>query len=135
MTKRIRGKVDGKAIELDEDIGVANGQEVEVQIKVISLVSPWGDGILRTAGALADDPYWGAIMEEVQLGRKIERGPKCRANDSTRPGHEHLFRPHAASRRLGSSVLSNARGLANSMAVLAEPSPARAVAKIAISCH
>jgi hypothetical protein len=76
MTKTLLGRVHGKTIELDEDLGVVDGQEVEVQIKVISPSANWGDGILRTAGALADDPYWDAIMEEVHQARKIERRPQ-----------------------------------------------------------
>jgi hypothetical protein len=76
MTKTLHGKVHGKTIELDEDLGVAEGQEVEVQIKVISPSEKWGEGILRTAGALADDPDWDAIMEEVHQARKIERRPQ-----------------------------------------------------------
>ena len=32
MTKTLHGKVHGKTIELDEDLGVAEGQEVEVQV-------------------------------------------------------------------------------------------------------
>ena len=36
MTKTIHGTVHGKTIELDEEVGVADGQSVEVQIKVIS---------------------------------------------------------------------------------------------------
>jgi hypothetical protein len=55
---------------------VIDGQEVEVQIKLIPPARPWGEGILRTAGALADDPYWDTIMEEVHLSRKIERRPQ-----------------------------------------------------------
>ena len=35
MTKTIHGKVHGKTIELDEDLGVPDGQEVEVQVKVV----------------------------------------------------------------------------------------------------
>ena len=76
MTKTIHGKVHGKTIELDEDLGVADGQEVKVQIKVIPPTRKWGEGILRTAGALADDPYWDAIMEEIHMARKIERRPQ-----------------------------------------------------------
>ncbi|HLJ09845.1 MAG TPA: hypothetical protein VKU82_01580 [Planctomycetaceae bacterium] len=34
MTKTFRGIVHGKTIELDEDVGVAEGQEVEVQVAV-----------------------------------------------------------------------------------------------------
>ena len=76
MTKTLHGKVHGKTIELDEDPGVAEGQEVEVQMKVVPPVKKWGEGILRTAGALADDPEWDAIMEEIHKARKIERRPQ-----------------------------------------------------------
>jgi hypothetical protein len=76
MTKTLHGKVHGRIIELDEDPGVAEGQEVEVQMKVVSPPKQWGEGILRTAGALADDPYWDGIMEEIHKARKIERRPQ-----------------------------------------------------------
>jgi len=36
MTKTLYGKVHGNTIEPDEDLGVAEGQEVEVQVRVIS---------------------------------------------------------------------------------------------------
>ena len=35
MTKTMHGRVHGKTIELDEDLGVAEGQEVEVQVTMI----------------------------------------------------------------------------------------------------
>ena len=73
MTKVMHGKVRGNNIELTENPGLADGQEVEVQISVLSSTRKWGDGILRTAGALADDPYWDAIMEKVHQSRKIDR--------------------------------------------------------------
>ncbi len=76
MTKVIHGKVRGKTIELAEDLGLAEGQEVEVQVSVLPTARKWGDGILRTAGALADDPYWDAIMEEVYQSRKVDRPPQ-----------------------------------------------------------
>jgi hypothetical protein len=76
MTKTLHGKVHGRTIELDEDPGVAEGQEVEVQMKVVPPPQKWGEGILRTAGALADDPHWDAIMEEIHKARKIERRPQ-----------------------------------------------------------
>jgi hypothetical protein len=40
MTKTLHGKVHGKTIELDEDLGVAEGQEVEVQVKVVQPTEP-----------------------------------------------------------------------------------------------
>jgi hypothetical protein len=76
MLKTVHGVVHGRTIELAEELGVAEGQQVEVQVTVIQPSKKWGDGILRTAGALADDPYWDAIMDEVHQARKVERRPQ-----------------------------------------------------------
>ena len=76
MTKTIHGIVHGRTIELDEDLGVAEGQPVEVQVKVPRPTQAWGGGILRTAGALADDPHWDGIMDEIHQARKLERRPQ-----------------------------------------------------------
>jgi len=76
MTKTIHGIVHGRTIELDEDLGVAEGQPVEVQVKVSRSTRPWGGGILRTAGALADDPHWNGIMDEIHQTRRLERRPQ-----------------------------------------------------------
>lgn len=73
MIRTIHGKVRGKTIELDEDLGVAEGQEVEIQVKVLQTARKPGDGFLRTEGALADDTEWDAIMEEIHQARKLER--------------------------------------------------------------
>ena len=35
MTKTIHGRIHGRIIELDEDLGVVEGQEVEVEVKMI----------------------------------------------------------------------------------------------------
>jgi hypothetical protein len=35
-----------------------------------------GEGILRTAEALAKDPYWDAIMEQIQRSRRVELRPQ-----------------------------------------------------------
>jgi hypothetical protein len=40
MTRTLHGKVHGRTIELDEDPGVAEGQEVEVQMKVVTPQQP-----------------------------------------------------------------------------------------------
>jgi hypothetical protein len=67
----MHGKVHGRTIELDDDLGVAEGQEVEVQVRVLPKTDRKpGDGFLRTEGALADDPFWDAIMEEIYQERK-----------------------------------------------------------------
>ncbi len=76
MTKTIHGKIHGRTIELDEDLGVAEGQEVEVQVTIVQPARKWGEGILRTAGALADDPEWDSIMEQIYQDRKLNRRPQ-----------------------------------------------------------
>jgi hypothetical protein len=72
MTKTLHGKVRGKTIELDEDLEVAEGQEVEVTVRTIPPppARKPGEGFLRTEGALADDQEWDAIMEEIYQDRK-----------------------------------------------------------------
>ncbi len=73
MIKTSLGFVEGNTIRLHGDIGVPPGQLVEVQIKVIEDAQPVGAGILRSAGALADQPQWGLIMEEIYQARRIQR--------------------------------------------------------------
>jgi len=75
MIKVIHGRINGRTIELSEDLGFAPGEEVEVQVKPVQTSQAWGEGINRTAGALADDPEWDLIMEEIHQGRKLERRP------------------------------------------------------------
>ena len=74
MTKVLHGKVHGRTIELAEDLGLAEGQEVEVSIRTMSVdaVRNPGDGLQRTEGALANDPFWDAIMEEIHRERKTD---------------------------------------------------------------
>ena len=74
MTKTLHGRVHGKTIELDEDLGVLDGQEVEVTVRMVPAITAarTGEGFLLTEGALADDPHWDAIMEEVHRERKNE---------------------------------------------------------------
>ncbi len=76
MSVVIHGVVHGKTIELKESLGVPDGQEVELVVRGIEPVRPGGEGILRSAGALADDPYWDGIMAEIQRERKVERRPQ-----------------------------------------------------------
>ena len=76
MNKTIHGRVHGKTIELDEDLGVADGQAVELQVKVVPPDRPWGEGILRSAGGWADYPEMDAIMERIHDARKLERRPQ-----------------------------------------------------------
>ena len=73
MTKTIHGKARGHMIELDEDLGVADGQDVEVTVRTVSSPQKPGDGLLRTEGALVDDPEWDDIMADIHQARKLDR--------------------------------------------------------------
>lgn len=76
MTKPLHGKVHGKIIELDEDPGVAEGQEVEVEMRLVQPKAKWGDGIRRSAGGWANHPELDAVMEKIHQERKLERRPQ-----------------------------------------------------------
>lgn len=76
MTKTLHGKVHGRTIELHEDPGVAEGQEVEIQMKVVPPPQKWGDGIRRSAGGWAPYPEIDAVMEKIQKERNLERRPQ-----------------------------------------------------------
>jgi hypothetical protein len=77
MEKTIHGTIHGKTIELHEEIGLIEGQEVEVTVRTIphAPVRQPGEGLLRTEGALADDSEWDDIMEEIYQARKHDRRP------------------------------------------------------------
>jgi hypothetical protein len=55
----LKGVVHGKTIELDEDVGLPEGQAVSVILQPLTQQDqrlPPGEGIRRSAGAWADDP-------------------------------------------------------------------------------
>ncbi len=72
MTRFFHEVVHGKTTALEEDLGLAEGQTVELTVRTV--VPPTGrqpgEGLLRTEGALADDPHWDAIMTEIYQERK-----------------------------------------------------------------
>lgn len=74
MVKIFQGIVHGRTIEVVEDLGVEEGQIVEVQVKVVPITGGkhWGDGLRRSAGALADE--WtdedDKILNEIYEERK-----------------------------------------------------------------
>jgi hypothetical protein len=77
MTRTVHGVVHGRRIELQEDLGVAEGQTVEVQVKVVPVTATWRDGLRRCAGALPiewtteDDRILEAIHEDRDARRAI----------------------------------------------------------------
>ena len=76
MTKTIHGIVRGKTIEIAEDLSAFEGQQVELHLKPVEVGRQPGDGFRRTEGALADDPYWDDIMDEIHKARRLERRPQ-----------------------------------------------------------
>jgi hypothetical protein len=74
--KTVHGIIQGKVIQLATDIGLDDGQEVEVTVCVVSAGRRRGDGIVHSAGAMA--AYWTAeddqILLEIQRNRKRPRG-------------------------------------------------------------
>jgi hypothetical protein len=79
MTNKVlRGIVHGQTIELQGDSGIADGEEVEVVVRRVVAKSTRepGEGLLRTEGALVDDPHWDTIADELQEARKHERRPQ-----------------------------------------------------------
>jgi hypothetical protein len=74
MTKTVHGVVHGKTIQLEENPGVAEGQEVEITIRPLPNRTRWGEGLLRCAGALASD--WteedDRILAEIHADRKSD---------------------------------------------------------------
>jgi hypothetical protein len=82
MTKTVHGKVHGKTIELDHDLGVVDGQDVEVLVTMLQpkkrLPGPppgWRPGNTKTtAGLLADlcSVDEDRILEEIYQDRKTE---------------------------------------------------------------
>jgi hypothetical protein len=83
MIKTLHGRIRGRIIELDEDLGIADGQKVEVQIAICApkknLPGPppgWRpDNTKIVAGALADlaTEEEDRMLEEIQQDRKRER--------------------------------------------------------------
>jgi len=77
MSTVIHGVVHGNTIELKEALGMPDGQEIEIEVRVRAKTSTPGEGFRRTEGALADDPYWDGIMAQIQRERKLERRPQA----------------------------------------------------------
>lgn len=70
--KIVHGTVRGNTIELAENLGVAEGEQVQVQITVVKPAGNWGEGLRRCAGALANEwtPEDDRILAEIYADRK-----------------------------------------------------------------
>ncbi len=76
MGEVIHGVIRGKTIQLDEHPGISDGQAVEVVLRPVSPPRPWGEGLKRYAGALADSPEMDRAMEQIQSERKQDTRPE-----------------------------------------------------------
>ncbi|MBI3463340.1 MAG: hypothetical protein HY000_09815 [Planctomycetes bacterium] len=72
MMKAIRGKVQGRCITFDEDLGIPDGEEVDVTVTV-KPKRQWGVGIQRSAGAAADVPGIDEAFEQIERERQAAR--------------------------------------------------------------
>jgi citrate lyase beta subunit len=76
MIKIVHGTIHGKTIELDQEVGVPDGQRVEVSVQIVAATQPpqsWGNGLRRCAGALAGIPGLAEDMEQILQERKSAR--------------------------------------------------------------
>jgi hypothetical protein len=73
MVKQIQGVIHGKTIELDQDPGMAEGERVDVQVRVSATraARPWGEGIRRSAGIAAEVPGFDEAFDRVQRDREL----------------------------------------------------------------
>lgn len=76
MAQKLHVTVHGKTIELVKNPGLADGQNVEIQITAIRSTSRPGDGIRRSSGAWKDRPELDATLDQIYQERKIERRPQ-----------------------------------------------------------
>jgi hypothetical protein len=78
MIKFTHGKVHGRTIELSEDLGLQDGQEVRVQVTPVPPQTDPLAGLRRCAGALADE--WteedDRILEEIHRDRQRDTRPE-----------------------------------------------------------
>ena len=87
--KLTRGIIHGRRIELSDDLGLTDGQEVEVRVTIVARPRPWGEGILRSAGGWADYPGMDAVLDQIQQNRKA--GPS--APDGRTANFRHVPAP------------------------------------------
>jgi hypothetical protein len=73
MATTITGTVRGKRVDLDNETGLPDGQQVSVVIRPVAEKLPPGEGFRRAFGAWADDPEGvDRFVEETRRLRDME---------------------------------------------------------------
>jgi hypothetical protein len=82
MNKIVHGIIHGNTIELNENPGISDGQEVRVILSIAKNSRPWGEGLRNSAGALANEPPEedDKILEEIYRQRKCDMGREIHKN-------------------------------------------------------
>jgi hypothetical protein len=79
----LHGVIRGRTIELSEDAGLPDGQQVEIVVRAPAKPAVDTSWVARTAGALAD--HWteedDRILKEIYEERKLERRSSLDALD------------------------------------------------------
>lgn len=70
MTRTFHGKVHGQTIQIDEDLDIADGEEVVVIVTRTKTPPVWGEGIRRSAGAAASIPDFDDVFTQIETERK-----------------------------------------------------------------
>lgn len=74
MAEPLTGIIRGRTIELSGDSGIVDGESVEVVVRAIKRSEVWGDGLRRSAGAMAE--HWteedDRILEAIYKERHQE---------------------------------------------------------------
>ena len=113
MTKTIHGKIHGKTIELDEDLGMAEGQEVEVQVTIVQPARQWGMGILAQRAVGWTTQKWTPLWRRFTRTGNWSGGLRWMTNEPP-AGHQHLFGSFSPTEWAGASVYPVRRWLVRS---------------------
>ena len=73
MNRVIQGIVHGKVIELREEIGIPDGQEVDILVTLRNANPGTSSGILRSAGVAADLADFDIVFGRIETERKSAR--------------------------------------------------------------
>ena len=74
MANIVQGIIRGKTIELQSELGFEDGQRISIAFNSPMTPDAVVEAILRTAGAMADDQEFDAIMERIQRDRRSVPG-------------------------------------------------------------